>query len=165
MGSLMGDQLCARRGRHQRPLCPSRNAPLRALRDGLLEQHHEQNKGVLRRPALDRGLHGRRILQSRPVSFLYLLGGDAHPHVHPHRRLGRGEQSVRGNKVLSLYPRGKRTDARRHHGPLHPYGQELRHRHDDDDDLSLPFAAYALLGLFRRLCREGPDVAPAHLAA
>ena len=165
MGALMGGQLCARRGRHQRPLCPARNAPEHSLRYRFVEQHHGEDQGILRRPAADRGLHGRRIRQSRSIPFLHLLGGDAHPHVHPDRRLGRGEQGVRGNKVLSLYPRGKRADARRHHGPLHPYGQELRHRHDDDDDLYLSPAVHALLGLFRRLCREGPDVAPAHMAA
>ena len=47
--------------------------------------------------------HGRRVRRARCDAVLRLLGGDADPDVHHHRRLGRAEPRLRDDQVLPLH--------------------------------------------------------------
>src|SRR5208283_571289 len=111
------------RGWNQRPLrcplCPSWNT----LCAHFMECGNNQDQGILYIPSSHSGSDDRRLLFARFLPFLHLLGSNAHPHVLDYRCVGGAKEGLRGSEIFPLYPRGKCSDACRHHCPLSEGGR------------------------------------------
>ncbi len=137
-------------------------APL--VRPLLLEGDRQAGEGVHALHPPDGDGDDRRLLFARLRPLLRLLGGDAHPDVPAHRRLGRAAEGLRVAEVLHLHPLRERLPPGRHHRPL-PGKRHLQHPRGDVQGLRLPVPDLGVSGLCHRLRDQGAHVPVPHLVA
>ena len=107
----------------------------------------------------------RRVLRPRWCAVLCVLRGHADSDVRHHWRLGRAEPCVCGVQIFPVHTRWFTAHPRRDHLPVSEVRRQFRHCHlaclaaraagAEDDLLRVPAC----------VCRQGADVASAHMAA
>ncbi len=149
--------LLPRRRRHLDAAHPADDVHDGAGRDRGLDRDREARRAVLRCVPDPGRADDRRVRGARRAAVLRLLGSDADPDVHHHRRLGRTAARLRDHQVLPVHLPRLGVHAGR--ADLHvPAERELRDRGvpgaaaDDDEQVA------DLLRLPARLRGQGADV-------
>ena len=136
----------------------------RAGGDRRLERDREARGAVLRGVPDPRGPDDRRVLRPRCAAVLLLLGSDADPDVPDHRHLGRAATRVCDAEILPVHLPRLGADAGGADLPVPEVGR-LHDRRLSVAAADLAGTVLDLPGVPGGLCRQGADVAGAHLVA